>query len=437
MREHLTPDIPPEWKIETIGSLATTLSAGGTPSRANPAFWNGPHPFVMIEDVTGCGLYLESAQGRISDEGLEASSAWLVPAGAVLVSMYATIGATAVTRIVAATNQAIAAIIPRDGVLPEFLALSIRHYRDALSARNVQSTQKNINKGILESFEIPLPPLDEQRKIAMVLGKVQAAMTVEDGLVRVAWELKQAALRQLFTRGLRGESQKQTDLGPVPESWDVAKLEDCCSVLSSPMAYADLLSRNNITAPDAVECMGVKVSDMNLDGNEVSFMVANLRNKIAITEARHRTIPADTIVFPKRGAAIATNKKRMTTTWTALDPNLIGVRAGDRLLPWFLFQWFQQFDLRTITEPGPTPQLNKKNLTPLLLPIPPEAEQREIAALLATLDTKIAHHEAKQELLRELFRTLLHDLLAARRRVTALDLSGLFTNVETTGVAAP
>jgi type I restriction enzyme S subunit len=289
-------------------------------------------------------------------------------------------------------------------------------------------SQANINASKLRDFLVPKPPLDEQRKIAAVLGKVQAAVAVEGDLVRVARELKQAALRQLFTRGVRGEPQKQTALGLVPESWVVVRLEECCSVLSSSMAYSELLGRADVAAADAVDCMAVKVSDMNLGGNEISFTTANLRKKIAITEAKRRTIPAETIVFPKRGAAIATNKKRMTTTWTTLDPNLIGVRPGDRLLPWFLFQWFQQFDLRTITEPGPTPQLNKKNLTPLLVPIPSEAEQREIAALLATLDAKIAHHEAKQTLLRELFRTLLHDLLTARRRVTTLDLPDHFAD---------
>jgi type I restriction enzyme S subunit len=187
------------------------------------------------------------------------------------------------------------------------------------------------------------------------------------------------------------------------------------------MAYSELLDRDENTSKDAVECMGVKVSDMNLDGNEICFKTANLQRKIDQAEAIRRTVPDGTIVFPKRGAAIATNKKRMTTAWTVLDPNLIGVRAGERLLPWFLFQWFQQFDLRTITEPGPTPQLNKKNLTPLLLPVPPMSEQREIVDILATLDAKISHHDAKQALLREMFMTLLDDLLTARRRVSSMD----------------
>lgn len=68
---------------------------------------------------------------------------------------------------------------------------------------------------------------------------------------------------------------------------------------------------------------------------------------------------AGTIVFPKRGAAIATNKKRLTDTWSVFDPNVIGVVPGGSINPRFLFQWFQFFDLKGITESGPTPQLNK------------------------------------------------------------------------------
>ena len=72
-----------------------------------------------------------------------------------------------------------------------------------------------------------------------------------------------------------------------------------------------------------VECMGVKVSDMNLPGNESRFVTANQVKRLPVALARRKLIPPNTVVFPKRGAAIATNKKRLTTRWTVLDPNLI------------------------------------------------------------------------------------------------------------------
>jgi len=105
---------------------------------------------------------------------------------------------------------------------------------------------------------------------------------------------------------------------------------------------------------------------------------------------------------------------------------VIGVVAKGRLKQNFLFQWFQNFDLRTITEPGPTPQLNKKNLEPLLIPIPSTSEeQNEIAAIFDAIDAKIDLHKRKKAVLEELFRALLHKLMTGEIRVADLDLSAL------------
>ena len=132
------------------------------------------------------------------------------------------------------------------------------------------------------------------------------------------------------------------------------------------------------------------------------------------------------VVFPKRGAAIATNKKRLTTTWTVLDPNLIAVRPKGKVDSGFLFYWTQTFDLKKITDPGPTPQLNKKDLTPLLMPVPPDiSEQQEIAAALSTVEAKIDLLRHAHALLSDLFDTLLHQLMTAQIRVHDLDLPEL------------
>ena len=71
---------------------------------------------------------------------------------------------------------------------------------------------------------IPVPPLSEQRKIAAVLGLVQRAIEQQERLIALTTELKKALLHKLFTEGLRGEPQKQTEIGPVPESWEIKKL---------------------------------------------------------------------------------------------------------------------------------------------------------------------------------------------------------------------
>ena len=278
-------------------------------------------------------------------------------------------------------------------------------------------------KSYKETVCVPLLPLPEQRRIAAVLSLVQRAVEQQEKLIKLTTELKKALMHELFTEGTRGESQKQTEIGPVPESWDVVELETVCAIKSSAMSYKQLENASN--ASDGIRVVGVKVSDMNLPGNELEFIMANLERSLSYTEANKRTVPEKSIVFPKRGAAIATNKKRLTTCWTVLDPNLIAVKSGDAINYKYLFHWFNTFDLKKITDPGPTPQLNKKDIAPLKLPMPSLEEQVEIANAVDCASDKVTNYSKNRNALSSLFSTLLHQLMTSEIRVDDLDLEKL------------
>jgi len=289
-----------------------------------------------------------------------------------------------------------------------------------------KTTIPNISRNRLASLEVPHPPFEEQRAVARALALVRDGIRGHRNAVARAEELKRAAMRELFTRGLRGEPQKETEIGLVPESWEVQRLDEVAHVISTRMSYTELEAAPDGSGGEGIKVVGVKVSDMNTRGNEVELRCGATERYLTRDDAVHRCAPPGTIVFPKRGAAIATNKKRLTTEWSVFDPNVIGVIAGDPLDRRYLFHWFQAFDLRTITEPGPTPQLNKKNLEPLLLPVPPQREeQAQIAEVLDAIDRKIDLHRRKRAVLEELFKSLLHKLMTGEVRVADLDLSAL------------
>jgi type I restriction enzyme S subunit len=75
-----------------------------------------------------------------------------------------------------------------------------------------------------EQASFPWIPIHEQQKIAGVLGVVQQAIEQQERQLQLTAELKKTLLHQLFTQGLRGEPQKQTEIGPVPESWEIVPL---------------------------------------------------------------------------------------------------------------------------------------------------------------------------------------------------------------------
>ncbi len=308
---------------------------------------------------------------------------------------------------------------PKAGIEPLFF-----YY--ACKAINLPSRGYNRHFKALKEREIPTPPLREQRNIARTLQQIDDVLSLQDEQLHVTTDMKRSAMHTLFTRGLRGEAQKETEIGPIPESWDLGQLGRYADVISTRMSYSELQDAQNSVLSETVRVLGIKVADMNLPGNEVELQTAVLERMVDKAIAERRCAPPHTIVFPKRGAAIATNKKRISNEWTAFDPNVIGVVAGAELDERYLFQWFQMFDLRTITDPGPTPQLNKKNLLPLNVPIPPSRrEQREIVAILNVIDRKIDLHRRKRTVLEGLFKALLHKLMTGEIQVGELDLSTL------------
>jgi type I restriction enzyme S subunit len=313
-----------------------------------------------------------------------------------------------------------------DSVLDEgFCYFFLKSAFDKLNDGTTGSTIPHVSKHMLTALQIPILPLSEQRLISSMLFKLESAIAVQAQLTDATVELKRAAMRDLFTRGLRGEPQKETEIGLVPEGWSVERLDNRAQVVSTRMSYTELENEKTAKA-NSVRVVGIKVSDMNRVGNETVIAAAALEKLLDADVAAYRCAPPETIVFPKRGAAIATNKKRLTETWSVFDPNVIGVVPNNTINARFLFHWFQSFDLRTITEPGPTPQLNKKHLDPLLIPVPKTTEeQEEIAAILDALDRKIDLHRKKRAVLEELFKALLHKLMMGEIRVADLDLSAL------------
>lgn len=280
-----------------------------------------------------------------------------------------------------------------------------------------------LNREMAYLEKVMYPPFFEQRNIAHILSKIQSAIEAQEKIIQTTTELKKALMQKLFTEGLKGEAQKETEIGLVPKSWEIKRVGDFCDIRSSSILFKDI---NKIKAQreTPIKVLALKVSDMNLAGNEdelkssqIEFYLENEDNNIK------NLIPPIALIFPKRGAAISTNKKRVTLHYSILDPNLMALLPTNKCNPNFLYLYFQQLDLRTISDKGLIPQLNKKDLMPVLVPLPSVDEQEEIVLTIKRIDAKIHINTDKLKILHSLFKSMLHHLMTGQIRVKDIRFS--------------
>lgn len=162
----------PDW-VQLGGRAGVCdIVIGGTPNTKKREFYGGEHLFAKIGDLTSCeGMHLHETEERLTDEGIANSSVKLVPKDTVLFSFKLSLGKVAITGRPMYTNEAIAAIMPKDArVLPKFLYYVLP--RIPMPGARKAAKGKTSSKGRLEKAKIPLPSPEEQQALIDMMEKV-------------------------------------------------------------------------------------------------------------------------------------------------------------------------------------------------------------------------------------------------------------------------
>lgn len=170
------------------------------------------------------------------------------------------------------------------------------------------------------------------------------------------------------------------ELMELPEGWATSPISESCLVMSgqTPKGIEDI-------ALEDEEIPWFRVGSMNEPGNEEFLEKTNIcLSREATKKLGLHIYPAGTIVFPKRGGAIATNKKRILAQPSAYDLNLMGILPIG-LENRFVWHWFQTIDLKQLSDGSNVPQINHGDIEPLIIPVPPLKEQRRIVAKIEEL----------------------------------------------------
>lgn len=299
-----------------------------------------------------------------------------------------------------------------------------------------KTTIPNLSRNRLAALGVPQPGFEEQRDVAAALARVRQAMKLHDKSLEVAQDLKRAAMRALFTKGLRGEAQKDTEIGPVPESWgvvDFAEVREWLQYGTSTHCTYEETPHPVLRIPN-IEPGYVKPDDLKYA-------------KFSKTEAERYVLQNGDLIFirtngviERLGACAVYSGQPASALFASY---LIRARLKlDQVEPRFV-AYFYASDLGTSIVAGrATPaadgkyNLNTGTIDSLPLPLPPTLEeQSEIVAVLDAIDRKIDLHKRKHAALDELFKALLHKLMTGKIRVADLDLSDIDT-VQPEGAAA-
>ena len=175
-----------------------TIASGGTPDKRNPSYYeNGTIPWVKTGDLKN--QYVPTGIDCITEEGLNNSSAKLFPPNTVLVAMYgATIGACSILSYEAATNQACAAFLPNENVLPTYLYYFLSSKREQFVKDGVGGAQPNISAGYLKNVQFGLIPMQQQIDIVEKLDKVEKLIALRKEQLAKLDQLVKSRFIELF-----------------------------------------------------------------------------------------------------------------------------------------------------------------------------------------------------------------------------------------------
>ena len=231
MAENIFPyELPANWHWSTLGNIAK-WGSGGTPSRKIPEYYRGNISWIKTGELND-GYIFESEE-HITADAIKNSSAKIFPKNSVVIAMYgATIGKVGILGVESSMNQACACAVCNENIYFKFLFYYALSQRENFIRKSKGGAQPNISQEIIKKFPIPLPPLDEQKRIVSVIESLFEKLDEARSIVQKildGYELRRVAfLHKAFTGDLT--KNFRADSGLLIDDWQKKKLGDVCQI---------------------------------------------------------------------------------------------------------------------------------------------------------------------------------------------------------------
>lgn len=270
-------------------------------------------------------------------------------------------------------------------------------------------------------IRVPTLPIEQQQRIAETIGGVRCAYRVEDAIIDALSDLKRVTMSTLFSRGLRAESQRESEVGDIPESWNVSTIG----------AHFSVSSGGTPSRSEPEHWIGGTIPWVKT--GEVNYCIIQATQEsitsVALKRSAAKLLPAGTLLLAMYGQGITRGKVAIlgieaacNQACAAIQPN--GKAVNLRFLYHYLSARYEE--IRNLAHGGQQQNINLDIVRTLQVAFPPELEsQEEIVSVLDAIDRKSDLHRRKRAVLNDLFKSLLHKLMTGEIRVADLDLSAL------------
>jgi type I restriction enzyme S subunit len=332
--------------------------------------------------------------------------------GDILISVRAPVGDVNIATGNCAIGRGVAAIRPGKRTDPWYLYFALVHAKPELESRSTGSTFASVNRATLNDLEIPLPAKPEQARIGAILRVIVEKLDQEAVLLARAQDLKHAAMRELFTRGLRGEVQKDSQAGLLPASWQVARFLDAFEI-----------ARGQVDPKVEPYASMLHVGPENIEQGSGHLLPCTAARDLGLISGKYLFREAD-ILYSKIRPHLRKVALASVGGICSADMYPLSVKGDfDRyfLFAFLLSDTFTDQATRHEIRTG-IPKINREQLATISVPKPSLDEQREIGAVFAAIDQKIDLHRRKHAALDHLFKAVLNKLMTGEIRVGDIDL---------------
>lgn len=406
---------PNGWKGSRLGDVLERVVGGGTPDRNKSEYWGGEIPWASVKDLRS--PVMDATQESITAAGVASSATRVVPAGTLVVGVRMAPGRAVRFRRDVAINQDLKALfLKSDLVDADFLHQWFHSRQPDFEAQATGSTVKGIRVETLVGADLLVPPLAEQRKIAAILSSVDDAIEATQKVIDQVQIVKTAMMAELLTRGLPGRHTKfkMTEIGEIPEEWEVARIVDVADVDYGISAAVSKNTNPSIGWPI------ITGANLTLGGElDLSEVVYHPRPK----SPQHLLKAGDLLLNWRSGSSAHVGKTALFDrdgdfTYASF---VLRIRSRGRLVPRFGHALLNFMRAKDYFSRDLSQQVNFKMnaavFRDVLIRVPPLEEQESIATACCNLDASARSNRAAVEQLREIKGALMSVLLTGEVRV--------------------